>query len=162
MSVRNKTLTKHSYAFLPMTYRSSIETIAIRLSLNSDLRQSLKSIAQQEAITAGIILSGIGSLSTVCLRFADQKTHTTIDAKHEILTLAGTLSTAGIHLHMSVANSQGVVIGGHVVDGCIIYTTAEIVIGILPDLQFDRSPDPQTGFLELSIEPNHKIATIDC
>jgi uncharacterized protein len=137
--------------------RSPLETLALRLPPDVDLRQTLKSIAQAENITAGIILSGIGSLKTVVLRFAGQNTHITIEAKHEILTLAGTVSTEGIHLHMSVANAQGEVIGGHVVDGCIIYTTAEITIGILPDLRFTRSPDPQTGFLELAIDPNRNF-----
>jgi uncharacterized protein len=136
-----------------MIPRSTLEAFALRFPPDVDLCQTLKSIAQAENITAGIILSGIGSLKTVVLRFAGQNTHTKIDAKHEILTLAGTIGTEGIHLHMSVANAQGEVIGGHVVDGCIIYTTAEITIGILPDLRFTRSPDPQTGFAELAIAP---------
>jgi uncharacterized protein len=134
-----------------MNPRSPLETLALRLPPDVDLRQTLQSIVHTENITAGIILSGIGSLNTVALRFAGQNTHTTIDGKHEILTIAGTIGTGGIHLHMSVANAQGEVIGGHVVDGCIIYTTAEIAIGILPDLRFTRSPDRQTGFLELTI-----------
>jgi uncharacterized protein len=133
--------------------RSTLETLALRLPPDVDLRQTLKSIAQAENITAGIILSGIGSLKTVVLRFAGQNTHTTIDAKHEILTLAGTIGLDGVHLHMSIANSQGEVIGGHVVDGCIVYTTIELTIGILPDLKFQRVLDDRTGFAELSISP---------
>jgi uncharacterized protein len=138
--------------------RSPLETLTLRLPPDVDLRQTLKSIAQVENITAGIILSGIGSLNTVALRFAGQNTHTRIDGKHEILTIAGTICTEGIHLHMSVANAQGQVIGGHVVDGCIIYTTAEITIGILPDLQFQRQLDDRTGLVELSISAtNHEV-----
>jgi uncharacterized protein len=133
---------------------SSLKTLAFRLSPDSDLRQSIKTIAQQQNITAGIILSAIGSLTVVRLRFADQSHPTTISGKHEILTLAGTLSTQGIHLHMTVANSQGECIGGHLLDGCQIYTTVELVIGILPELTFSRKPDDRTGFLELAIEPN--------
>jgi uncharacterized protein len=134
-----------------MTPRSTLETLALRLPPDVDLRQTLKSIAHTENITAGIILSGIGSLKTVALRFAGQNTHTTIDGKHEILMIAGTIGTEGTHLHMSVANAQGQVIGGHVVDGCIIYTTAEITIGILPNVQFQRELDQRTGFAELTI-----------
>jgi uncharacterized protein len=134
-----------------MTPRSTLEALALRLPPDVDLRQTLKSIAHTENITAGIILSGIGSLNPVALRFAGQNTHTIIDGKHEILTIAGTIGTGGIHLHMSVANAQGQVIGGHVVDGCIIYTTAEITIGILPNVQFQRELDQRTGFAELTI-----------
>jgi uncharacterized protein len=141
-----------------MTPRSTLETLALRLPPDVDLRQTLKSIAHTENITAGIILSGIGSLNTVALRFAGQNTPTTIDGKHEILTIAGTIGTEGIHLHMSVANAQGQVIGGHVVDGCIIYTTVELTIGILPDLQFQRQLDNRTGFAELAISAtNHEV-----
>jgi uncharacterized protein len=149
-----------------MNPRSTLETLALRLPPDVDLRQTLKSIAHTENITAGIILSGIGSLKTVALRFAGQNTHTTlakpllrrIDGKHEILTIAGTIGTEGIHLHMSVANAQGQVIGGHVVDGCIIYTTVELTIGILPDLQFQRQLDDRTGFAELAISAtNHEV-----
>jgi uncharacterized protein len=132
-----------------MTPRSPLETLALRLPPDVDLRQTLQSIAHTENITAGIILSGIGSLNTVSLRFAGQNTHTTIDGKHEILTLAGTIGLDGVHLHMSVANAQGQVIGGHVVDGCMVYTTVELTIGILPDLQFQRILDQRTGFAEL-------------
>jgi uncharacterized protein len=133
---------------------SSLQPLAFRLSSDSDLRQAIKAIVQQENITAGIILSAIGSLTVVRLRFADQSHPTTIPGKHEILTLAGTLSTQGAHLHMTVANGQGECIGGHLVDGCQIYTTVELVIGILPELTFARKPDDRTGFLELAIEPN--------
>jgi uncharacterized protein len=136
-----------------MTPRSTLETLALRLPPDVDLRQTLRSIALQESITAGIILSGIGSLKTVTLRFAGQNTHTIIDSKHEILTLAGTIGLDGVHLHMSVANAQGEVIGGHVVDGCIVYTTIELAIGILPDRKFQRELDDRTGFAELTVKP---------
>jgi uncharacterized protein len=133
---------------------SSLQTLAFRLSPDGDLRQEIKAIAQQENITAGIILSAIGSLTVVHLRFADQAQPTIIPGKHEILTLAGTLSTQGVHLHMTVANGQGECIGGHLLDGCQIYTTVELVIGVLPELTFARNPDDRTGFLELAIVPN--------
>jgi uncharacterized protein len=55
-----------------MTPRSTLETLALRLPPDIDLRQTLKSIAHTENITAGIILSGIGSLKIVTLRFAGQ------------------------------------------------------------------------------------------
>jgi len=37
------------------------------------------------------------------------------------------------------------VIGGHIVDGCIVRTTAEIVIVELSDLEFRREPDAADG-----------------
>jgi predicted DNA-binding protein with PD1-like motif len=39
----------------------------------------------------------------------------------------------------------------HLWDGCLVYTTAEIVLPELPGLLFRREPDPATGFREREI-----------
>lgn len=69
----------------------------------------------------------------------------------ELLTLSGTLSPDGAHLHASVADAQGRVLGGHVLAGCTVRTTAEVVLALLPDWQFSREVDDATGFKELVI-----------
>jgi predicted DNA-binding protein with PD1-like motif len=65
----------------------------------------------------------------------------------------GTLSLHGIHLHISISDKNGKTIGGHLVEGCIIYTTAEIVIGTSEDFIFMRAVDQNTGYKELEIKP---------
>ncbi len=125
--------------------------MALRLAPGSDVRQGLEEIAQREQISAGVVMGAVGSLSTVCLRFAGQDVPTTLDGKHEILTLSGTVGQDGAHLHMTVADLQGNCIGGHVVNGCQVYTTLELVIAVLPDVQFQRIFDPVTGCKELSV-----------
>jgi len=35
--------------------------------------------------------------------------------------------------------------------GCIVRTTVEILLALLPDHAFSREPDAQTGFMELFI-----------
>ena len=42
------------------------------------------------------------------------------------MSLVGTISTSGCHLHISLADSEGHMIGGHLVDNDIIFTTAEV------------------------------------
>jgi predicted DNA-binding protein with PD1-like motif len=130
-----------------------MQTIAVRLYPNQDLRHHLSSMAMEHQIQAGCILSAIGSLTQATLRFADQADVTVLSGPFEILSLNGTLSVYGIHLHMAIARSNGEVIGGHVSNGCIIYTTGELVIGLLDGVKFRREPDPQTGFKELQIRP---------
>ena len=71
----------------------------------------------------------------------------------EILSLSGTLSSDGAHLHIAVADSSGAVIGGHLCPGSFVRTTAELVIGLLPDWRFRRELDPATGYAELEISP---------
>ena len=115
------------------------------------MRQGLEELAQQEQISAGVVMGAVGSLSTACLRFAGQDVPTTLNGKHEILTLSGTVGQDGAHLHMTVADSQGKCIGGHVVNGCQVYTTLELVIAVLPDVRFQRMVDPATGYKELSV-----------
>jgi len=71
----------------------------------------------------------------------------------EIVSLTGTLGPDGPHVHISLARSEGACIGGHLVLGCLVHTTAELVIGELPDLEFRRLPDAATGYSELTVSP---------
>lgn len=125
--------------------------LALRIQPTQDLRQELKRAALQHTIQAGFILSGIGSLSRAAIRFAGQEQPQSLEGPFEVLSLQGTVAMAGIHVHMAIADSQGRVLGGHLCDGSIIYTTAEVVIGTAEDLVFTRELDEQTGFLELRV-----------
>ncbi|MEB3358447.1 MAG: PPC domain-containing DNA-binding protein [Synechococcales bacterium] len=128
-----------------------MEVLPVRLTPGQDLRQRLKQIAAVSSIEAGFILSGIGSLRQAAVRFANQEAPMVQVGYFEIIAINGTLSQYGVHLHVAIANQHGQILGGHLCDGSIIHTTAEIVIGIVPGVVFRRSPDPQTGFLELEI-----------
>ncbi|MGK7878361.1 MAG: PPC domain-containing DNA-binding protein [Xenococcaceae cyanobacterium] len=134
-----------------MNLRGSVETLVLRLLPGSDVRRQLEHVAKREKISAGAIISAVGSLSKVCLRFANNKTPTKLSGKHEILTLSGTLGEEGVHLHMTVANSQGECKGGHLVYGCQVYTTLELVIALIPSLKFKRVFDEETRCFELDI-----------
>ena len=129
-----------------------MKTFALRLKPDQDLRQSLKDFAIANHLQAGVLLSAIGSLKQATVRFANQATSQVLKEKFEILSLNGTLSIHGIHIHLAISDRSGNVIGGHLDNGCIIFTTAEIVIAELPHLTFLRTPDAETGFLELEIK----------
>ncbi len=129
-----------------------MKIFALRLKPNEDLRQSLKNFATHQNIKAGFILTAIGSLKQAKIRFANQENSTTFTDKFEILSLNGTIATTGVHLHIAIADKQGKTIGGHLDNDCIIYTTAEIVIGTSEDFIFKRTFDAQTGYQELEIE----------
>ncbi|MDJ0798157.1 MAG: DNA-binding protein [Calothrix sp. MO_167.B12] len=130
-----------------------MKVFAIRLQPNSDLKLSLKNFAVKKNIQAGFILTAIGSLKQVNIRFANQQQSTVITEKFEIISLNGTIATTGLHLHIAMSDRYGKIIGGHLNEGCIIYTTAEIVIGTSEDFQFIRTMDEQTGYLELDVIP---------
>ena len=69
----------------------------------------------------------------------------------EIVSLTGTLCREGLHVHISLSRRDGSCVGGHLADGCIVNTTAELVIGDLPQVEFRRPRDPATGYNELSV-----------
>lgn len=134
-----------------------MKTLALRLNPSVDIRRELEILAQKEQLTAGVILGAVGSLSKTCLRFAGNDAPTELAGKHEILTLSGMISADGVHLHMSVGNSQGSCVGGHVSYGCEVYTTLELVIGLMPELSFQRVFDEITGFKELKVSKTQGI-----
>jgi predicted DNA-binding protein with PD1-like motif len=126
----------------------------LRLSPGEDLRSALQAWSHAAAIAAppvqaACVLSAVGSLTRAALRYANAPAGTVIDGPLELLTLSGTLGIGGVHLHASVSDAEGKVLGGHLMPGCNVRTTAEIVLGLLPSHVFDRTHDPMTGFLEL-------------
>lgn len=125
---------------------------ALRLLPGTDVRPFLKQWCHDERIDAAAIVSAVGSLSRVHLRFADRPSGTSLSGKHEVLSLTGTLGANGLHLHALVADADGRCFGGHLLDGNEVYTTLELVIALLPDHRFLREPDPRTGFRELRVE----------
>ncbi|MGZ4962408.1 MAG: PCC domain-containing protein [Limisphaerales bacterium] len=124
----------------------------LRLNPHDDLRLALEGYTRAHHLRAGFIVTAVGSLESAKLRLADQKDSTEFSGKFEIVSLVGTLSPDGPHLHISLSDNTGKTIGGHLVEGCKVYTTAEIVIGEANNLHFTRPLDQQTGFNELVIE----------
>lgn len=124
----------------------------LRLSPGDDLRRALEEAAAAHGWEAAFVVAGIGSLRPAAVRFAGADEATLIDRDLEVLTLQGSLSPRGAHLHMSIADESGQVQGGHVAYGCRVRTTAEVLVAVLPGWRFRRAPDVRTGFEELVIE----------
>lgn len=130
---------------------SRMRVTPLRLMPGEDLRLALESWMAQQIEQAGCLISGIGSLSVAQLRLAGRQESATLRGELEILSLAGTLSADGAHLHIAIADSTGTVIGGHLCTGSLVRTTAELVVVLLPEWQFRREKDPSTGYAELQI-----------
>ncbi len=132
-----------------------MNTLPIRLTPGQDLRAALEAAVVAQNCRAAFVLSGIGSLSTAGIRLAGAVQPTRLTESIEILTLSGTVAASGdktgSHMHMAISTANGQVLGGHVAPGCIVLTTAEVLLALLPDWQFTREPDPATGYDELVI-----------
>ena len=131
-----------------------MNVVPLRLTPGADLRRVLEAWMAEQQEQAGCVLSAVGSLSVVQLRLAGAAEATAIHGDLEILSLSGTLSPDGAHLHLAIADNTGAVIGGHLGAGSLVRTTAELVIGLLPQWRFRRELDPATGSAELRISPS--------
>ncbi len=138
-----------------MKNTSGMSIHALRLCPGQDLKRELDALARQENLRAGFMVTCVGSLRKVMIRPANQPGPLILEQKMEIVSLTGTLSPDGSHLHIALSDSTGATIGGHLLEGCEIYTTAEIVVGEAEHLQFRRETDPVTTYREMKIEPRH-------
>lgn len=125
--------------------------LPVRLQPGDDLRRALEARVRGTGSQAAFVVAGIGSLRSTRIRLAGADDAIAIDGDVEILTLSGSIAEHGVHLHVGVADAAGRVTGGHVADGCIVRTTAEVLIAVLPDWRFTREPDPATGYDELVV-----------
>jgi predicted DNA-binding protein with PD1-like motif len=125
--------------------------LVLRLNPDEDLKKKIASICEKNKIMAGAVVSVVGSLKNLNIRLANSNAFLKREEKMEVLSLQGSISVSGVHLHISVADNKGNVMGGHLMDENLIFTTLEMVILIFEDLIFDRKIDNHTGYKELII-----------
>jgi len=128
-----------------------MQTFAFRLMPGTDLRPELERFAAEHELRAAFILTCVGSLSVAALRMAGRPGVVLVERDLEIVSLVGTLSPEGPHLHISVSDAEGAMTGGHLEPGSIVRTTAEVVFGDLDDLVFTRPICDVTGYDELVV-----------
>ena len=105
-------------------------------------------------VAAGSIASCVGCVSQLNIRLANANHTKLIQAPFEIVSVMATLTPNHQHVHISVADENGDVIGGHLLEGTIIATTAELIIHRYDTLAFNREHDDSTGYTELTISDN--------
>jgi len=128
-----------------------MQNYTFRLSPGQDLFDSIQAFVMKKHIQAGCILSGVGSLRHATLRLADREYNSEYEGPFEIVSITGTISVHGSHLHISISDGDGKTIGGHFESGCKIYTTAEIVTAVFDDLVYKRELAADSGYEELAV-----------
>lgn len=124
----------------------------LRLLPQQDLKLELEQFMHIQQIKACAIVTCVGSLARLHLRLASAKEFMLREELFEIVSLVGTLSCNGVHLHVSVADTLGNVVGGHLMPANLIHTTAEIVLVELSEYEFTREFEAKTGYKELKIK----------
>lgn len=123
-----------------------------RLTYGCDLRQGIEDFCHNHNIHSAVIVTTVGCLYQAVIRLADGHSTVCLNERYEIVSLTGTVSDGGSHLHIALADSQGRVVGGHVCYGCLVNTTAEIALRSLDgSYLLNRQFDEQTGYNELVI-----------
>ena len=128
-----------------------MQNYTFRLRSGQDLFDSIEVFVQENHVQAGCILSGVGSLTHAAFRLANSDAFSKFHGYFEIVSLTGTLSIHGSHLHISVAGEDGKTIGGHLGSGCRVYTTAEIIIALFDGVMYKREFAEDSGYEELVV-----------
>jgi uncharacterized protein len=125
-----------------------------RLRPGDDLLGAIRAYVAANHIQAAVVLSAVGSLTQASIRYANQPEAHIHTGHFEIVSITGTVEEGGEHVHLSVATGQGTMIGGHLMTGCKVYTTAEVTLGELVGVRFARETDTQgSGWDELKMYP---------
>ncbi len=129
-----------------------MKTHTFRLKPMDDLFDSIEEFVKQNHIQAGCVLSSVGSLTHATLRLANRSDYNEYEGHFEIVSMTGTVSVNGSHIHMAISDGDGVTSGGHLVSGCKVYTTAEIVIAEFEDVIYKRELlENDSGYEELVV-----------
>ena len=126
--------------------------LALRLRPGDDLRGELERAFAEAPERAGFVAASVGSLSRLALRHAGRDGADVVEGCFELVGLSGTLSVDGPHLHLLASDPEGGVVGGHLLPGCTVRTTAEIVIALAHGVRFARATDAETGCAELTFD----------
>ncbi|MBL7951719.1 MAG: DUF296 domain-containing protein [Flavobacteriales bacterium] len=123
----------------------------LRLLPAEEVRSTLERFCSDQGFEAAAIISAVGSVDNATIRFGGRSEGTVVSGDLEICGLSGTLSKHGMHLHLTVADRDGQVTGGHLVQARV-RTTLELVLQEIGGVRMPRRPDALTGHNELCPE----------
>ena len=126
-----------------------MQPLPLKLAPGSDLRLSLEELAQRDGIS-GFVLGVVGNLTKASFQCPGQAEPTVLEGDLEVITLNGTFSPEGVHLHLSLSDGACQVWGGHLEPGTIVQKGVDLLIGVLE--QSEGRPARQTAAAAPRIE----------
>ena len=129
-----------------------MQPLPLKLAPGSDLRLSLEELAQRDGI-GGFVLGVVGNLTKASFQCPGQAEPTVLEGDLEVITLNGTFSPEGVHLHLSLSDGACQVWGGHLEPGTIVQKGVDLLIGVLE--QREGRPARQTAAprIEIAVLP---------
>ena len=126
-----------------------MQSLPLKLAPGSDLRLSLEELAQRDGIS-GFVLGVVGNLTKASFQCPGQAEPTVLEGDLEVITLNGTFSPEGVHLHLSLSDGACQVWGGHLEPGTIVQKGVDLLVGVLE--QREGRPARQTAAAAPRIE----------
>ena len=124
-----------------------MQSLPLKLEPGSDLRHSLEELARREGIT-GFVLGVVGNLNRAAFQCPGQPQPTVLEGDLEVITLNGTISPDGVHLHLSLSDGACQVWGGHLEPGTLVQKGVDLLVGVL-----DQAAPIQGTKIELAVLP---------
>ncbi len=107
-----------------------MRAVPLHLEAGSDVRRSLEQLALEQN-AGGFVLSVVGNLSQAAFACPGKSAPTVLAGELEIITLQGTISPDGVHLHLSFSDASCQVWGGHLEHGTLVLRGADLLVGLL-------------------------------
>ena len=141
--------------------------LVARLKPGSDLLLSIRDFVTKEEMKAGVILSGVGLLKKARIRNCkvlpeeypitdSNRSYMSFEMPLEILGLSGNVSEVDgkpwVHAHVTlsgVKEEKNIVVGGHLIEGCVVFGFAEIIVMQLEDIEMAKKLDDETKTFQL-------------
>lgn len=129
-----------------------------RFHENDDIAESIRKSAQQNGVKAGVFIL-IGALKQAVLGCYKNGEYviTEIRGHVEVASCMGNIALDEkgenvVHAHMVVSNEKSETFGGHVMKGCLVGPTAELVIIEATGVELHRLLDEKTKLRLLKLD----------
>jgi len=135
-----------------------MDSLPLKLNSGSDLRLSLEAIGL-DSKKPGFVLGVVGNLSRACFQCPGRSKPTVLEGNLEIITLNGTFSPDGVHLHLSISDGDCNVWGGHLEIGSLVLKGADLLVGFVDYdkrdsvIQVSRESEKSLNRLEIAVMP---------
>ncbi len=150
----------HLYLIMADIIESRTSRVVIaRMKPEEDVLITAKKIADDYNIRSGS-LKMIGAVSSITLGYfhVEEKVYKqfTVDEDLEVISCIGNIARTEdgevvVHAHMVVADVNGKCYGGHLLEGCIVSVTIELIIQEIVDT-LTRKKDPEFGLQLLALK----------
>jgi predicted DNA-binding protein with PD1-like motif len=113
--------------------------VVVRLNSGDDVLQAIRRAVEENGITTGAILSGVGSVSRYHVHVVESTNLPPGDVffgeegPYDILSITGLVIDGRVHAHVTLSNTE-TALGGHLEEGCQVLTFGVVMIAEMPDV----------------------------